>query len=1095
MRWSRGWPPKRRTQTPPQRPNQAPAKTPPAAKAQPQPQPAQADPAVLMRRMLELFTAGKYDEAIPVSKQLIAAFDQMGMREHPMQASNHAALANLYRFTGDFAESERSQQRALAIREKAFGGEHPEIATSLDDLHQLASSQGRYADAERLLARALAMREKLLPGDHQDLAMTRISVARLHALQGRHDQAEPLIRNALEIFRLKLGPEHPYVGVAVNNLADALSALGRYGEAETLLKTAVELTEKATGPASPLAATALSNLSEVYRHQGRLAEAEELRRREIAILEASAGPDNPGIARSLSNFGTLLSAQRRPKEAEALLRRALAIQEKHYSPDHPDILVSRNNLAQAIGAQPGRREESTQLYRRLLADRERVLGASHKSVAISLDNLSVSLIEQEKFSEAEPLSRRALAINEAAYSPGHPFVALSLSNLAALLDSLGRHGETKAMHERALQIRRDALGEDHPDVVISLLNFGSNALDRGDWTLAQDTLSKATALWERRQAVLAPRLQTSEKQSTGDLEIVRAAYLGAAVAAERMRHGGDEQRLMAAAFDAVQQSSATVAAGALARAGARAAVRDPRLAGIVRERQDVAEQYAARDLLLLAELGKVKAERSQARIDQLQASMATLTARSSALDITLAREFPEYAAFATPKSLTLRETQALLSADEALVMIAPTRFGTLIWAVTRDTVKWVRADLTGKEINAKVSALRCGLDIARWAEGAPDCLAHNNQAPERDLLPFDTALAHELYRALIGPVEDVIGNRHILLSGADALTTLPFHVLVTEPPPQGATIAERLKGVAWLGQRQPLTTLASVASLKSQRQRLGDRAPKPFVAFANPLLVGDLGTDRRAFDRQSCPKGIVTAQAQIAMRSAPKTRAARRAFDVEDLRSAAPLPETTDEVCAVAAALGAPETDIYLGERATVRTIKQLAQRNALAEFRVVHFASHGLVAGGRSALEQALTEPAILLTPPPKGTTGRALEEDDGLLKASDVAALKLNADWVVLSACNTAAGSGTHAEPLAGLARAFFHAGARALLVSHWEVDSDAAVNLVTRAFAEMVRDPKTTRGRALQVAMTELAGSADPRVSHPAHWAPFVVVGDGR
>ena len=101
----------------------------------------------------------------------------------------------------------------------------------------------------------------------------------------------------------------------------------------------------------------------------------------------------------------------------------------------------------------------------------------------------------------------------------------------------------------------------------------------------------------------------------------------------------------------------------------------------------------------------------------------------------------------------------------------------------------------------------------------------------------------------------------------------------------------------------------------------------------------------------------------------------------------------------------------------------------------------------------QGCAEPGLILTPPAKGTSdAKALERDDGFLTASEIATLKLDADWVILSACNTAGASGETAEALSGMARAFFYAGARALLVSHWEVGSDAAVKLTTRAFAEL-------------------------------------------
>lgn len=133
--------------------------------------------------------------------------------------------------------------------------------------------------------------------------------------------------------------------------------------------------------------------------------------------------------------------------------------------------------------------------------------------------------------------------------------------------------------------------------------------------------------------------------------------------------------------------------------------------------------------------------------------------------------------------------------------------------------------------------------------------------------------------------------------------------------------------------------------------------------------------------------------------------------------------------------------------------------------------------------------EPGLILTPPETATP-----EDDGYLSASEIAGLKLDADWVILSACNTAAGGAEEAEALSGLARAFFYAGARALLVSHWSVYSDATVKLITKAVSTMATNRSVGRSEALRRAMVELIEKGMPYEAHPAFWAPFVVVGEG-
>ena len=191
------------------------------------------------------------------------------------------------------------------------------------------------------------------------------------------------------------------------------------------------------------------------------------------------------------------------------------------------------------------------------------------------------------------------------------------------------------------------------------------------------------------------------------------------------------------------------------------------------------------------------------------------------------------------------------------------------------------------------------------------------------------------------------------------------------------------------------------------------------------------------------------------------------------------------KLCNVAKAVGATEADICLGARASEGEIKRLSEAGTLRSYRIVHFATHGALAGEISVS----AEPGLLLTPPEKGT-----EVDDGYLSASEIAALKLDADWVILSACNTAAAEAKGAEALSGLARAFFYAGARALLVSHWAVDAEATVKLVTGAVERMASDRTVGRAEAMRQSMLAMIDKGETYEAHPKFWAPFVVVGEG-
>ena len=157
-----------------------------------------------------------------------------------------------------------------------------------------------------------------------------------------------------------------------------------------------------------------------------------------------------------------------------------------------------------------------------------------------------------------------------------------------------------------------------------------------------------------------------------------------------------------------------------------------------------------------------------------------------------------------------------------------------------------------------------------------------------------------------------------------------------------------------------------------------------------------------------------------------------------------------------------------------------------LQRYQGVAFATHGLLAGDL----KSLIEPALVLTP-----FARPSAEDDNLLTASEVARLELDADWVILPAYNTAAGDTLRAEGLSGLAKAFIYAGSHALLVSNWEVESDAAVKLTVGIFEALAANSSIDKADALQrseIALIE-SRSQSSKLSHPLYWAPFVLVGD--
>ena len=443
---------------------------------------------------------------------------------------------------------------------------------------------------------------------------------------------------------------------------------------------------------------------------------------------------------------------------------------------------------------------------------------------------------------------------------------------------------------------------------------------------------------------------------------------------------------------------------------------------------------------------------------------------------------------------------------------------TFIWVVTKTKSRWVRSDLGTEALKREVALLRCGLEptlvdaahfpsIAdadspqiqerkRALQARMKFCFDNFSEPKEQIIdghavmlpPFDLDRSYKLYKALFGQVEDLIEGKDLLIVPSGPLTQLPFQVLVTKQPDAAVAGLEAMRKAAWLIRDHAITVLPIVSSLKALRELARtSKAKKPYIGFGNPLLDGSPNNAQCA----KTARAITSCSTLPAERTAcidsvllsPTIQRQTDHIDPAALRSLSAVPAGAFELCSVAREQGDAIMDVHLGAEASEAKIKALSASGQLAQYRVVHFNTHGAVAGELTGAN----EPGLILTPPEKAT-----EDDDGYLSASEVAELKLDADWVVLSACNTAAGGAENAEALSGLARAFFYAGTRALLVSHWAVHSQSTAQLVSAAVGGTAAKG---RAKALQAAMIDMIDKGPrPYWAHPTYWAPFVLVGEG-
>jgi CHAT domain-containing protein/Tfp pilus assembly protein PilF len=821
-----------------------------------------------------------------------------------------------------------------------------------------------------------------------------------------------------------------------------LSKAGKYSDAIPLAQKLLADMEKTHGPVHRDVAAALNNVGMLYGSTGRDTEAEPLYKRALTIFEKSGGLDSAEVAPTLNNLAALYQRHERFAEAEPLFKRALAIRERSLGPSHPDLAQSLNNMATLYEKQ-GRHNDSEPLFKRALAIYEKAGGPEHPAVATLLNNLGQVAKVQGRQAEAEPLIKRSLAIREKVLGSDHPDVARSLNNLADLYERRGRLADAEPLYRRALSIRERAVGADHPDTAISTNNLAFLYRVEGRANDALPLVQRLIAGGRAQPRVALPVLFDAQRQQ------LMAS-----------------QQALDDALNVIQRGTQSSAASAVNKLAVRIAAGNDRLAELVRRDQDLGSEAEQLDKAIVSAVSKDRSKRDPATEARAKARLVAIATERATLQKTLAKEFPDYSALSNPLPMTAKEIQALLSSDEAMVLFAVTEKESFAFAITRESFDWKPLPIGAEALSKKIAAFRRGLDIADLGD-----------ASGKSGL-FDLALANELYGALLAPLEPLVKDkRSLLIAPSGALTALPFHLLVTEKPPQA--IPEKFEGyrdAAWLLKRQAVSVLPSVTSLKALRAfARRDPGARPMTGFGDPLFdPSKQGGDRRTAVK-TVLRSVVTGAYTEFWRGAGVDRA-RLA------QSLPQLPDTADELNAVAKNLGVAASDVHLGADASEATLK----RTPLADYAIVYFATHGLVAGD----VKGLAEPSLALSIPAQPS-----ELDDGLLTASEVAQLKLNADWVVLSACNTIAGDKPGAEALSGLARSFFYAGARALLVTHWSVDSAAATRLTTSTFDLLKADPKLGRAEALRQAMlTYLNDASSPRNAYPGYWGPFALIGEG-
>ncbi|WP_029011796.1 CHAT domain-containing tetratricopeptide repeat protein [Niveispirillum irakense] len=786
--------------------------------------------------------------------------------------------------------------------------------------------------------------------------------------------------------------------------------------------------------------------------QGRLAnslenfaEAEASYRRALETQSRILGSDSPALGETLMNLALEVSNQGRYEEADGLFARAEALVLRSFDRTMRARLtayrgfhaLSAGRTTEALGLA----RDATAARRALVAELEgndptgmnrSVLGNLAAARAELIHSLVLEGAIAIKLRQAAPAERAATEAQDIFdRTPGLPAWwqsrLLAQRGLAAAVAGDTRRGAN--LLTVALETNRKLFGDGWP-VASLLLERGRVEQEGG---MAAEALASFRSAFAMIQAADQPPVQ---------LPMERIAPFMRAALAIAARNPASAPALHAEMFAASQLVREGAVGQTIGRASARFAADDPAIAAIIRDQQDASRIRDRLRLELATETAKPDNQRDAAREQTLRAQLDDAGRRAAQQDARLLEAFPDYARLSRFNTVPADKLAAALRDNEVMAIFALAENDGFGFLVSREGITAYQVPLGQTAATRQVGELRRAF------------------TPRRDgLLPFDLAQSHALYQTLFSPVaEQVKAAGRIVFVSNGALSALPPAVLVTQAP-SGRDYAQ----AAWLMRDHAIAIAPSVTAFLSLRQT-GRKAsaPLPFLGLAAPPFQGSPEDGMAALGRQCRTGGGV---------------------DPALLRALTPLPETADEIAQVGALLKAAPADLLTGATVTKAALRQ----RPLADYRVLYFATHGLLPGEL----RCQSEPGLALAPPTTATPDPA---NDGLLTASDVAMLRLNAELVVLSACNTAGGDGRFGgEALTGLAESFFFAGARNMLVTHWQVPSRPTVTLMTGTFAAMARSAQD-RDAAAALAAAQRAALGLPGQAHPYFWGAFTLIGDG-
>ncbi len=969
-----------------------------------------------------------------------------------------AASAGVYRLAINAAEQDSTGRYKITLAAIRLATPRDRESVAGDELMnegaQLAAQNAKEAQQAALRKYEEALARYRVAEDRQNESHTLSQLSRGYQNLGETQRALDYMQQSLAVARAlgdREGEAYTLLGIGViyGNLGESQKVLEAFQQALALMQTRGD--QRGEGAVR-------TSLGSLYQRLGQFEQAREALTLALPLLQAVGDKRTAGVTHN--NLGALYrNMGNSPKALEHYL---LALPLLRASGEKNVEAVTLDNLGVLYRTQ-GELPQALDYFKQALSLR-RTLG-NKRGEAVTLDNLGAVYQRMGEPRQALEYHRQALPLLQAAGDLLK--AAVTLNNIGDAQRTLGEFSQALESHQQAWQLLQNT--GDRMVQAATLRKRAEAERELGQFTEARADIEQAIAQLEFVRANV-----NSEEERAAFFATVTDFYEFNTDLLMQMQQRAPQAGYAQQALEISEQARARSLLEMLHEA--RADLRQGVPAALLASEQDLNQRLTAS----LDQLSKLlKGKYTAAQKTAAEQALEALVAEQRRLQAEIKKTSPRYAALTQPQPLTAAEIQRQVLDDNTLLLeYALGEKRSYLWLVSTTAV-------TAYELPPRAeieTAARKVYALLTTRQSQPGVTEAQQRARRAAAETAFATQAAALSRMLLGPVAAQLGQRRLAIAASGALAYLPFAAL---PDPAATGAGQPLLAAHEIINLPSASVLAVLRNEMAGRQK----AERAVAVLADPVFeAGDprvLSARKNNPARKGAVKLAAKPQPEPAALSAELARAVR-SFNAPTNQSGSAMPQRSgltrlpfsrEEAEAIAALAPAAQVLKATGFQAS----RALALKAELGRYRIVHFATHGLLNAEHPELSGLVFSLVDVAGQP-----------QDGFLRLHEIFNLRLAAEVVVLSACQTALGKEIKGEGLIGLTRGFMYAGAPRVVASLWQVDDLATAELMKRFYTGMLKQGLRPAA-ALRAAQLELLGQK--RYAAPFYWAAFTIQGDWR